>query len=309
MKIFISWSGEQAKQVAEFLRTWLPTVLAGSVTPFVSSQDIAKGERGLNVIASELESVNYGIVVLTKLNHGAPWVNFEAGTIAKSLGESHVSTVLVDVTRADITGPLSQFQDTVLGEKADVKKLLDDIAAAAGGGVPQATRDVMFESMWPQLEEAVKAASGGVDPTTERGEKDILEEVLDLVRSVQRDVTKVRHEAHDRGRFADPADLFDIIELAKLMGEDPQLRKAVANGGPQRVRALLRSIRHGGDRPGISSSGRFIYSRREADEDRATHAEMTEELYGQAGVDDDEDDEIIDPETGDIAAFPGQTIK
>lgn len=48
--------------MAEFLREWLPTVLAGSVTPFVSSQDIAKGERGLNVISTELETVNYGIV-------------------------------------------------------------------------------------------------------------------------------------------------------------------------------------------------------------------------------------------------------
>ncbi|MGC5171606.1 hypothetical protein ACLQ2Q_13250 [Microbacterium sp. DT81.1] len=34
-------------------------MLAGSVTPFVSSQNIAMGQRGLNVISTELETVNY----------------------------------------------------------------------------------------------------------------------------------------------------------------------------------------------------------------------------------------------------------
>lgn len=299
MKIFISWSGDQAKRVAEFLREWLPTVLAGSVTPFVSSQDIAKGERGLNVISSELETVNYGIVVLTKSNHGAPWVNFEAGAIAKSLGEGRVSTVLVDVTRADITGPLSQFQDTVLGEKDDVKKLLDDMAVAAGGGVPQETRDVMFESMWPKLEDAVKAASGGVDPTTERGEKDILEEVLDLVRTVQRDVTRVRYEAFDRGRYADPADLLDIVELARMMIDQPSLQDRFASGDISLIRQSLlrardRSLK---ERHGERTLTARAYARmREAEEDAARMSAA------------EDGDDIFDPEHGGTAVFPGKTI-
>lgn len=299
MKIFISWSGDQAKSVAEFLREWLPTVLAGSVTPFVSSQDIAKGERGLNVISSELETVNYGIVVLTKSNHGAPWVNFEAGAIAKSLGEGRVSTVLVDVTRADITGPLSQFQDTVLGEKSDVKKLLDDMAVAAGGGVPQATRDVMFESMWPKLEEAVKAASGGVDPTTERGEKDILEEVLDLVRTVQRDMTKVRYEALDRGRYADPAEFFDIAELARMMIDQPSLQDRIAGGDISLIRQLLRRAH---DRSMKERHGERILTAREY-----TRMREAEEDAARVSAAEDGDD-IFDPEHGDTAVFPGKTI-
>ena len=304
MKIFISWSGDQAKRVAEFLREWLPTVLAGSVTPFVSSQDIAKGERGLNVISTELETVNYGIVVLTKSNHGAPWVNFEAGAIAKSLGEGRVSTVLVDVTRADITGPLSQFQDTVLGEKSDVKKLLDDIAVAAGGGVPQATLDVMFENLWPQLEEAVKAASGGVDPTTERGEKDILEEVLDLVRSVQRDVAKARYEALDRGHYADPAELFDIVELARMMIDQPSLQDRIASGDVSLIRQSLRRAheRSVKERHGARTLSARDYSRmREAEEDAAR-------MSAAEDASEDPSDESFDPEHDDVAVFLGKTV-
>lgn len=184
VKVFISWSGEQSKAIAEFLKGWLSTVLAGAVEPFVSSQDIAKGERGLNVIAKELEEINYGIVVLTPVNHGASWVNFEAGAMAKSLGQGRVSTVLVGVSRTDITGPLSQFQDTVLTDRGDTKKLVDDMAKAAGSKAPPATIDVLFESQWPELESALAAAGDVGDAATQRDSKDILEEVLDVVRGI-----------------------------------------------------------------------------------------------------------------------------
>ncbi|MGD8194138.1 toll/interleukin-1 receptor domain-containing protein [Herbiconiux sp. P18] len=306
MEIFISWSGDQAKQVAEFLRTWLPTVLAGSVTPFVSSQDIAKGDRGLTVIAKELESINYGIVVLTKANVSAPWVNFEAGALAKSLGEGRVSTVLVDVTRADITGPLSQFQDTVLGDKVDVKKLLEDMALAAGGGVPPATRDVLFENLWSELESAVTAASGGVEPTTERDEKNILEEVLDLVRNVQRDVARTRIDLHDRGRFADPAELFDIVRLARMMIDDPSIQDRIASGDIQLIRRALDRARRANvaDRHGRSPHGqREQEHSSESEEDSSRSDSAIEGRDVAEGV-----DEIIDSETGNIADFPGQTI-
>lgn len=307
MKIFISWSGDQAKQVAEVLRTWLPTVLAGSVAPFVSSQDIAKGDRGLTVIAKELEAINYGIVVLTKSNVGAPWVNFEAGALAKSLGEGHVSTVLVDVTRADITGPLSQFQDTVLGDKADVKKLLDDIASTAGGAVPPATLDVLFENLWPQLDEAVTAASGGVEPTTDRDEKNILEEVLELVRGVQRDVARTRGYLHDRGRYADPDELLDFVRLAQWMGDDPSLRETIASGDVRVVRMLLNRLRRAGfdQRPGGVVMTPREYERMRETEEVTARSNLAEDTSDDTGG----IDVIIDPDTGDIVAFPGQTIK
>lgn len=302
MKIFISWSGDQAKQIAEFLREWLPTVLAGSVSPWVSSQDIAKGERGLNVIAKELEAINYGIVVLTKSNYGAPWVNFESGAIAKSLGEAHVSTVLVDVTRADITGPLSQFQDTVLGEKADVKKLLDDIAATAGGSVPQATLDVMFENLWPQLEAKVKVASGGVEPTTDRGEKDILEEVLDLVRSVQRDVANSRGVAYDRGRFADSTEAFDIVELVRLLNTDPALQDRIASGDISLVRQILKRVRMG-------NRSRQMYKRLENERIRAAEEDAARAYAADEAASAARDDRGYDVEHDDDAVFLGETIK
>ena len=44
MKVFISWSGEQSRRIAEVLSNWLPKA-NHSVRPFYSLDDIAKGTR------------------------------------------------------------------------------------------------------------------------------------------------------------------------------------------------------------------------------------------------------------------------
>ncbi len=76
MKVFISWSGVTSQNVAEALRTFLFAVLAERVEPWLSSEDIGKGQRGLAVIADELKSTDYGIVVITQSNQHSPWINF-----------------------------------------------------------------------------------------------------------------------------------------------------------------------------------------------------------------------------------------
>jgi hypothetical protein len=42
MNIFISWSGERSKRVAELLRTWTQCVIQ-AIEPFVSSEDLDRG--------------------------------------------------------------------------------------------------------------------------------------------------------------------------------------------------------------------------------------------------------------------------
>jgi hypothetical protein len=190
VKVFISWSGDQARSVAETLKSWLETVLAGRVSAWISSQDIAKGERGLAVIGKELEAGTFGLVVVTRSNAQAPWINFEAGALGKSLGEARVATALVDLTPADLAGPLAQFQATALSDRSDVLKLVKDIATAAEAGastIPDETIELLFASKWPELEAAIAGAVGGEEPTTERPDKEILEEVLELVRGLARE--------------------------------------------------------------------------------------------------------------------------
>lgn len=186
MKIFISWAGDKSKAVALALNDWLPTVLAGAVQCFMSDQDIRRGDRGMDVIAGELQERDFGIVVLTSENLRSEWIHFEAGALGKSLGSGKVAPLLLDVTRADVVGPLSQFQSTLLPDREDFRQFIRDLAANAPD-LPEASVDALFESKWPELHGVISEAAGMEAPTTNRTTQSILEELLERVRRIERD--------------------------------------------------------------------------------------------------------------------------
>lgn len=195
MKLFLSWSGELSHKVACVFRDWIPSVLQ-SVTPYVSSEDIDKGARWSTDIAKELELSAHGILFITHENVEAPWLNFEAGALSKTVEKSRVSPFLFNVKRSDIQGPLLQFQSTIL-EKDDVEKLVSSINKSC----PETERleevrlKKVFDVWWPQLEEALNSITTEVVPsktspsstkrtsTSSHHVDSILEELLDLVRT------------------------------------------------------------------------------------------------------------------------------
>lgn len=125
MQIFISWSGSDSRKVAELLRDWLPHIIQ-EMEPYVSSQDIEKGERWAENIGDSLSTIDFGIIVLTPTNINAPWVNFEAGALSKTV-KSRVIPILCGMDRIDAaTSPLRQFQ-YALSTKEDISKILASI--------------------------------------------------------------------------------------------------------------------------------------------------------------------------------------
>lgn len=194
MKVFLSWSGDLSHKVATLLRDWLPSVIQ-SIEPYVSSEDVDKGARWSTDIAKELEASGYGIVCVTRDNLEAPWLNFEAGALSKSIDKGRVSPFLFSVKRSEIkTGPLLQFQSTI-ADKEDVSKLLHSMnAVTAQGALDESRLNSVFDVWWPQLEaklhelEKSSTASAPVPSRSERDshKADILEEVLELVRQQHR---------------------------------------------------------------------------------------------------------------------------
>ena len=89
MKLFISWSGETTRAIAEELRNWFPSVLP-FVQPFVSSEDIRKGTRWWLELSVSLQEMSCGILCLVPENANAPWINYEAGALSKSVSESRL---------------------------------------------------------------------------------------------------------------------------------------------------------------------------------------------------------------------------
>jgi hypothetical protein len=194
MKVFISWSGDVSHKVAIALREWLPSVIQ-SLKPYVSSEDIDKGARWSTDISQELEDSLFGILCITEDNIEAPWLNFEAGALSKSVDKSRVSPFLFRVKRSDIRGPLLQFQSTIF-DKAEVYKLVHSLNSAEETPTLDETRiDQIFEVWWPKLDEALNAIDVPAETASKKASRrsaepvedsPILEEMLELLRSQHR---------------------------------------------------------------------------------------------------------------------------
>lgn len=87
-KIFISWSGDNSKEIAKALKDVLENHVFRDqgLECFVSDIDISSGDDWWNKIKSELKKCKLGIACITKENKAAPWIYFESGAmIAREL--------------------------------------------------------------------------------------------------------------------------------------------------------------------------------------------------------------------------------
>ncbi len=247
-KVFISWSGDLSKQLAESLRQWLPGVLQ-FVKPYFTPEDIEKGTRWGSDIVKELETSEIGILCLTSTNTESPWILFEAGALSKSLEKSRVCTVLFGLETTDLKGPLTIFQHTRF-QKEDFRKLVKAINATGGDAKLEDTVfDGVFEMWWPKLAEKIDGILGSHKTgaaASNRSERDILEEILELTRinakykrsprEIPPEIVIELVEGIDRmmmmegPRFRDPGLVF-MIERPLMMLADfsghPELRELV----------------------------------------------------------------------------------
>lgn len=193
-------------------------VLDNKVKPFVSSEDIGKGDRGLNKIADQLEQSSFGIVVVTPSNQNSPWINFEAGALGKSVTDGMVAPLLVGLTDSDVKGPIKQFQNSEASDKHAVFSLVKSLnGALLKEGLGDGTVNVLFKEHWPQLEAAIKNApdDDAASAKKPRAESDLLDEVLTTVRSLQRDVARLQKlMEHSTGTVQGDKELYkDVSRL------------------------------------------------------------------------------------------------
>jgi hypothetical protein len=186
MDIFISWSGARSLAVAEALRDWLPMII-NAAKPFLSVADIDKGARWSSEIATRLEKAKAGIICLTPTNVGSHWILFEAGALSKTVQNTYVCPLLIGLKPADVKGPLAQFQFTTTS-KADMLQLFKTLNSALGDtALTEAHLEKAFALVWPQLgEELKKAPPEETKAAPQRSEREMLEEMLELVRNLGR---------------------------------------------------------------------------------------------------------------------------
>lgn len=186
MKVFVSWSGDLSRQLGEAFRDWLPAVLQ-SVTLFFTPADIDKGARWSSEIAKELEASQFGVLFVTRDNLHSDWILFEAGALSKALEKAYVCPIIFEMQPTDLAGPLKQFQATSF-ERQDFFKLVALInSKLVDGKLSAKTVEAVFDKWWPDLDNRVKdilaaANSKGVSEKPLRTDRDLIEEILTLVR-------------------------------------------------------------------------------------------------------------------------------
>jgi hypothetical protein len=188
VKVFISWSGDKSKALAEQFHKWLPGVIQ-AVHPYFSPDDVAKGARWNTEISKELDSSQIGIICLTRDNLDAPWLMFEAGALSKNMERSKVCPIVFGLSPTDLKDPLAQFQCARF-EKLEVKKIVKMANAELGeNGLAQEVLDSVFEMWWPKLDAAVSEILGEAEKEEDaelRSDRDLLEEILALSRRSMR---------------------------------------------------------------------------------------------------------------------------
>nr|WP_245325617.1 TIR domain-containing protein [Paeniglutamicibacter terrestris] len=210
MKVFVSWSGKKSHAVAEVLHEWLPTVI-NSVEPWISSEGLRAGLKWNQQLEKELNGTSFGIIVATPRNQHAQWLNFEAGALSKKVGgaESRVAPLLIDFKKAtDLVGPLASYQATM-----PTREGFHDLVASINEALGEDSRSVElldrgFNVCWPALESKLAEVNDKYedeadlvalpDPVVPRSPEDMLSEILETIRDMNRSDTRLKNAIDDR---------------------------------------------------------------------------------------------------------------
>lgn len=195
MKVFVSWSGQRSKAVAELLSDWIKCVLQAS-QPWISTRDIDKGAIWFSEISDQLRETAAGIVCLTQENKNKPWILFETGALAKGLSTNRVCTFLIDLSPSDIEDPLAQFNHTS-PERSSMWGLISSLnSCLESARLDERILKQVFDTYWPKFESSFKdvleATPVEVDVAPRSGDS-ILAEILSNTRMLAGRVRELEH--------------------------------------------------------------------------------------------------------------------
>lgn len=197
MNIFISWSGIRSNAIAQACQRFIPLVLQ-QVRLISSESDIEKGERWSNKLRYTVDAADVALLVITPENLNNPWLAFEAGTL--STKTKSVESLLVDLSPADLPMPFAQFQALTLS-RTDMHRFLASLNSRLDPPLPSNSFDTLFEVMWPKFQQELEglpeasppethAGKSAVSASLRRPDRELLEEVLTLVRQISAELSR-----------------------------------------------------------------------------------------------------------------------
>ena len=109
IKIFLSWSGDKSKKLANVFKTYVADILPKADFYF-SPDDLKGGEKWRQSIEEGLNNNTYGIIFLTPSNLTSKWIYFEAGAISKSTKQAKILPFLYKIDVTELGQPFSDYQ-------------------------------------------------------------------------------------------------------------------------------------------------------------------------------------------------------
>ena len=256
MDVFISWSGDRSRAVAEAFHWFLPRVLSSSVDPWISTHSIEKGDRGEAAIAGALKKARVGLVCLTRDSLHKDWILYEAGGLAKT-GDA-VWTFLFDVVPEDVNPPLGDFQHT-LYTKEEVRSLVESINRFAGrSGERQLQEDhldSLFSAFWDQFKARLDAIGDDYGGRPLPAARASAAESLEILRRQEhREVLRSRDLTAEHIAIEIALPRADVLEALRANGLYSPLWR-VFEFGPSRTLLLVRDMDTAGNLHRLFTAG------------------------------------------------------
>ena len=124
-QLFISWSGETGKKVADLIYDWMDRIYEDVNSKVFFSTRIRSGRHGFTDIINALNDCKKGFFIITRERVNSPWLHFEAGAVFKANNENDIIPIYVALKREWITNdPLIDFQSTISFEYDGIHNLI-----------------------------------------------------------------------------------------------------------------------------------------------------------------------------------------
>lgn len=125
MDIFISWSGNRGRYLADCLVKILDEV-NHNLKPWVSDR-LAAGKEWLAELNDKLAVCDVGLVIITPESRKSEWLHYEAGSLKKADAHKLIIPLCFELGLDEVTDPMSQLQSRIFDESnlLDVCKQLN----------------------------------------------------------------------------------------------------------------------------------------------------------------------------------------
>ncbi|MGN7969104.1 toll/interleukin-1 receptor domain-containing protein [Microbacterium sp. 22296] len=292
MKVFISWSGPRSRAMADALRDWIHDVIQ-NVECFCSTEDIRAGQRWNNEVNSWLSETDFGVLCVTPENMSAPWLNFEAGALAKRIDDdARVVPVTLGFQPAALEEPLKQFNG-VPADRTGFLRLMKSIAEIAH---PTMNIERHFDRWWGDLEEKIQEIPSADVQVSEPQPPDVSEMFTDIMSSIRGLTNELRHRSPAASSSSSSLSASEYRSIAGVLAENAELRENVLAGNPSALRYLRAQAKHQRDAASGSPLSLKLQAIRDAQNrdilEQALFQEAAERSRNQAP--DDSGDEELD---------------